>query len=63
MNLIEETKIYSDGVVDTVKLVREKYENLSDEDFTDWLIDYLYNAEKLQTILKSICDQEGSENE
>lgn len=63
MNLIEKTKIYGDSVLDTINLVREKYENLSDENFTDWLIDYVHNAEKLQTTLKSICDQKRTENE
>lgn len=63
MKLIEDTKVYADGVVDTLQMVREKYDELSDEDFAYWLINYIQNANELRMALGTICGQKGSEDE
>ena len=63
MKLIEDTKVYADGVVDTMNMVQEKYDELSDEDFADWLISYIKNANELRMALRTICGQKGSDDE
>lgn len=63
MKLIEDTKVYTDGVVDTMNMVQEKYDELSEEDFADWLISYIKNANELRMALGTICGQKGSEDE
>ena len=63
MKLIEDTKVYADGVVDTMNMVQEKYDELSDEDFEDWLISYIKNTNELRMALGTICGQKGSDDE
>lgn len=51
INLIEQTKIYADGVTDTLDKVYEMAETLSDEDFKKWFRDYKASAESLKKTL------------
>ncbi len=51
INLIEQTKIYADGVTDTLDMVYEMAETLSDEDFKKWFRDYKASAESLKKTL------------
>lgn len=46
-----------------MNMVQEKYDELSDEDFADWLISYIKNANELRMALGTICGQKGSEDE